>query len=226
MACRNAVNFRVTDVEGSTMNQYDQQLVESLSALMDGEATDLETRRLLSVLSSSENPQAQLLREKWQRYQAASSSISGGDVSTVDVSSSISLAIEQEDRFLETPLKKILGVSGRFAVAASAALVAILGVQQFNQPLNLTDETSSFALLDEAPLDNYAGPVNLYPANSFLPENTQVQAVSSERYSEKEVRRYLSYILNEHSLIAPYVNSQEILSSAPMEQRGPAKPAE
>ena len=208
------------------MNQYDQQLVESLSALMDGEATDLETRRLLSVLSSSENPQAQLLREKWQRYQAASSSISGGDVSIVDVSSSISLAIEQEDRFLETPLKKILGVSGRFAVAASAALVAILGVQQFNQPLNLTDETSSFALLDEAPLDNYAGPVNLYPANSFLPENTQVQAVSSERYSEKEVRRYLSYILNEHSLIAPYVNSQEILSSAPMEQRGPAKPAE
>jgi len=208
------------------MSHYNEQLAEALSALMDGEATDIEARRVLKALSSSEDPEAQLLREKWQRYQMVSSIAHGGDVSNSDISSSIALAIEQEDGFLETPLKKILGVSGRFAVAASAALVAILGVQQFNQPLNLSDETSSFALLDEAPLDNYAGPVNLYPANSFLPENTQVQAVSSERYSEKEVRGYLSFILNEHALIAPYVNSQEMLSPARIEQRSPAKSSE
>ena len=52
------------------MNQYDEQLTEALSALMDGEATDLETRRLLKVLSSVDDPQAQLLRRLRQILRA------------------------------------------------------------------------------------------------------------------------------------------------------------
>lgn len=208
------------------MKQYDEQLTEALSALMDGEATDLETRRLLKVLSSVDDPQAQLLRAKWQRYQMVSSVAHGGDIPAVDISSSIAHAIEQEATPVESPVNKIIGASGRFVVAASVALLAIVGVQQINQPLKLMDETSSFAQIDETPLEDYTGPVNQYPAGWFLPENTQVQAVSSERYSEKQVRSYLNYILYKHSSSTPYVNSQRILPQAPVEQQDPARTSE
>jgi sigma-E factor negative regulatory protein RseA len=208
------------------MSHYSEQLAEALSALMDGEATDIETRRVLKALSSSEDPQAQRLREKWQRYQTVSSIAQGGDVSNIDISSSIALAIEQEATLSKGLTSTILGASGRFAVAASVALIAILGVQQINQPLNLSDENSSFAQIDETPLDDYAGPVNQYPAGWFLPEDTQVQVVSSELYSEKEVRAYLRSIVNKHSSNTPYIGSQGILPYARLEQLSPAKPSE
>ena len=204
------------------MSQYDENLGESLSAMMDGEAQDLETRRVLKELSSNDGTNASIIRGKWQRYHAISAVMRGGVVSDVDYSSAISEAINDEVALKTNPFRKILSSSGRFAIAASVAMVAIMGVQQFEQSeLNLND-TTSFAQIDNKSVDDIVGPVNQVPLGWML--DADIRAVSSEgiaekQYSEKEIRLYLAYILAKHSNQAPYVRNQGMLPYARIEER-------
>ncbi|RLT94449.1 sigma-E factor negative regulatory protein [Ketobacter sp.] len=111
---------------------------EELSALMDGEVSELELRR---VLNSIEQDQA--LCRKWSRYQLASAVIrrqTGGQAQSwmdVDISARVQMALEQEPElstpkagrnavatFLSKPLANV-------AVAASVSAAVILGWQNF-----------------------------------------------------------------------------------------------
>lgn len=110
---------------------------ESLSAAMDGEAQDLELRRLFRDISSVTE-----LREKWFRYHLVSSIIQQGDYSPLtsfQLADSVQRAISQ----LDTPIMTRASVSAgeplkargwqrgaaRFAVAASVAIAIVAGVQ-------------------------------------------------------------------------------------------------
>jgi len=143
-------------------------------------------------------------------------------VSDVDYSSAISEAINDEVALKTNPFRKILSSSGRFAIAASVAMVAIMGVQQFEQSeLNLND-TTNFAQIDNKSVDDIVGPVNQVPLGWML--DADIRAVSSEgiaekQYSEKEIRLYLAYILAKHSNQAPYVRNQGMLPYARIEER-------
>ena len=59
-----------------------------------------------------------------------------GDPATtsVDYSAAISAAIDQEPAHRTSGLAVFAGSAGRFAIAASVALVAVFGVQQLNSP--------------------------------------------------------------------------------------------
>ncbi|HBQ41234.1 MAG TPA: hypothetical protein DD808_11780, partial [Halieaceae bacterium] len=107
-----------------------EQLRESLSALMDDEATELELHRVLGELESDG-----ALRQTWVRYQLARSAMAGQPVShaRLDISRSVSAAIAAEagaktsrsgvrERWLR-PLASL-------AVAASVTAVVVLGGQQ------------------------------------------------------------------------------------------------
>ena len=145
-----------------------------------------------------------------------------GDVaSTIDYSEAIAHAIGNELVFKMSPLTKILSSSGRFAIAASVALVAILGVQQFNQSASLTDEAVDFAYIDETSVEGVVGPANQFPAGWALSEQTQVRMVSVEKkvYSQQEGRAYLAYVLAKHASNAPYIRSQGMLPYARLEDR-------
>ena len=52
------------------MSDHKERLEQSLSALMDGEATEMETHRILKAVAED-----QQLREKWKRYHMASAAI-------------------------------------------------------------------------------------------------------------------------------------------------------
>ena len=206
------------------MGQYDEHLGESLSALMDGEASDLDTRRVLKALASEDSHNAIQMREKWRRYHSVSSVMKGDVASTIDYSEAIAHAIGNELVFKMSPLTKILSSSGRFAIAASVALVAILGVQQFNQSASLTDEAVDFAYIDETSVEGVVGPANQFPAGWALSEQTQVRTVSAESvekkaYSQQEGRAYLAYVLAKHASNAPYIRSQGMLPYARLEDR-------
>lgn len=203
------------------MGQYDEHLGESLSALMDGEASDLDTRRVLKALASEDSHNAMQMREKWRRYHSVSSVMKGDVASTIDYSEAIAHAIGNELVFKMSPLTKILSSSGRFAIAASVALVAILGVQQFNQSASLTDEAVDFAYIDETSVEGVVGPANQFPAGWALSEQTQVRTVSVEKkvYSQQEGRAYLAYVLAKHASNAPYIRSQGMLPYARLEDR-------
>ena len=206
------------------MSQYDEYLGESLSALMDGEASDLDTRRVLKELALEDSQNAMLMREKWRRYQSVSSVMKGDVVSNVDYSADIARAIAEEAVFKVNPLVKIFSSSGRLAIAASVALVAVLGVQQFNLPAESTDQAAGFAYIDETSVEGLVGPANQLPAGWTMSEELQVRTVSADSvekdiYSEEDARAYLAYVLAKHTSKAPYVRSQGMLPYARMETR-------
>jgi sigma-E factor negative regulatory protein RseA len=111
-----------------------ERLRESLSAVMDGEANELELERLLSRVESDEQ-----LRQTWVRYNAVRSVNEGARLAhlSMDVSVSVRAALSQEDA---TTGAKINGASQRFlkplasfAVAASVAVTVVIGGQQLYQ---------------------------------------------------------------------------------------------
>lgn len=124
-----------------------KEIEESLSALVDGQASEMEIRR---VLKACENNPA--LRRRWHRHQLVKQVLKNDDVDlSIDLSASISAAIADEpsintndDRqcpqrsasaealasLAESKSDKIPWANvGRFAIAASVAAVVILGVQ-------------------------------------------------------------------------------------------------
>lgn len=120
--------------------------LEELSALMDGEASELEVRR---VLGNIEKDQA--LCHKWARYQLTSSILKGETHglathwSAFDLSARVSQALDAEPELKIAPAgKKRLGAAmirpfANVAVAASVSAAVILGWQGYQgQPQSVS----------------------------------------------------------------------------------------
>lgn len=108
-----------------------ERINESLSALMDGEADELEVRRLLNQLEQDDE-----LRATWHRYQLLGAVMRGEPVATVDLSRGIRQALDGEPMDeLGSAAPLAAGASPRWrwlasgAVAASVMLAVLLGVQ-------------------------------------------------------------------------------------------------
>ncbi len=113
---------------------------EELSALMDGETSELELRRLLKNIESD-----QALCQKWSRYQLASSILKGQtqgkalDWQKVDISARVQQAIADEPAYQGTAQPKSRIRSGlikpfaNVAVAASVSAAVIVGWQSLGQ---------------------------------------------------------------------------------------------
>jgi|GEM_PF-593577 len=138
------------------MSKSDQSS-ETVSALMDGEVTDFELRRILERLD--EDP---LLAAKWRRYHLVRSALHSEQVGEpeLDISSAVSAAIADEPVFDEVEeIAAASDVSGgasvisrrgrawrslaSMAMAASVTAVAIFGIQNFN--LSQSDNSAQFA---------------------------------------------------------------------------------
>lgn len=112
------------------------KLRESLSALMDDEADELEMRRLLKAL-----PEDKELQEAWKRYHLIRAGIRK-EMHTrpcVDLVSSVHEAIESEP--VPSAPRRVTGAFGTFAryfgqsaIAASVAVAVLLAAERFNAP--------------------------------------------------------------------------------------------
>lgn len=155
----------------------DQNVNESLSALMDGEASDLEIRRVLK----SEDVE---LEQRWHRYQLAGAAMrkeNDSGFGSIDLSAAISDAIHGEAVFTasnediskaETIKSKAVcfwSNVGRFAVAASVAGAVVVGVQ-----FSPNDTGNTVASTPGAP----TAPVSSQP---ILGVDTTVRAVGSQQ---------------------------------------------
>ncbi|PUA26535.1 MAG: mucA [Cellvibrio sp. 79] len=118
-------------------------LAESLSALMDNEASELELQRLLKALDA--DPE---VKTTWSRYQVASAGLKGKlpVMASSDFAARISAAIDAEETYSQQSAPKkqnavadnIVVVPsswwqqlGRAAIAASVAGALVVGVQQY-----------------------------------------------------------------------------------------------
>ncbi|AYF87918.1 RseA family anti-sigma factor [Pseudomonas sp. JS3066] len=105
-----------------------EALQESLSAVMDNEADELELRR---VLAASED---QELRATWSRYQIARAVMHKELLEPrLDIAAAVSAALAED---AAPPVKVVRGPwrsLGRLAVAASVTVAVLAGVRLYNQ---------------------------------------------------------------------------------------------
>ena len=150
------------------MNQKEQpNLHESLSALVDGEATDWEGKRLIAELERDES-----LREEWHLHQITSASLNKSELKGVDLSARISEALESESRPVH--FGSFFKPFTQVAVAASVAVFALLGIQQMPLYTNL-DETAG-----EAP-SLVAETTDLQPV--VIPEGFELPPIKAQTVS-------------------------------------------
>jgi len=123
-----------------------QALAESISALMDNQASELELQRILKA-----SEQDAEVKATWSRYQIASAVLRGEQTPILmsDFAARISAAIDEEDALVAQPAsaatisgknaresqkvqKGWLYQLGRMALVASVAGGMVVGVNQFN----------------------------------------------------------------------------------------------
>lgn len=93
---------------------------EKLSALVDNELDELETRRLLTALAADET-----LRATWGRYHLIGAALRRESVAPVSIAARVAA------RLGEAPLatRPFTRIAGQLALAASVAAVALVGAQ-------------------------------------------------------------------------------------------------
>ncbi len=105
-----------------------EQIRESLSALMDGEANELEIQRILK------HADAESLRSTWMRYHLVRHTIREGSAAytDIDVSAGVMAALSAEPGIDIKPVarwKNFLQPAASFAVAASVFAAVLVGSQ-------------------------------------------------------------------------------------------------
>lgn len=130
-----------------------EALQESLSAVMDNEADELELRRVLSAVDNSE------ARATWSRYQIARAAMHKELLDPrLDLAAAVSAALADEAapaRAKASPWRSL----GRLAVAASVTVAVLAGVRLYNQ-----NEISGAEVAQQAPQPALVAPQAQGPA--------------------------------------------------------------
>ena len=198
------------------MSDNDTRLKESLSALMDDEANELELQRVLKATAEDDE-----LRNSWERYHLARGAMCNeAPERTMDLSASISAAIAQEPNHRQSG--GALKTLGRVAIAASVTLAIVIGVQQVNQPGAIGNgpqiaETGNS--VNSLP-SQFSGPIPTAPVG--YGELVVEPPAELDEASKKELEERLNELLKSHTDDASLNNGQGLLPRA----RLPEKPSE
>jgi|GEM_PF-96333 len=228
------------------MSETKKRLAEAVSALVDGEASAMELHRILKDVDAEQHGECTSLtdhgsRGKWSRYNLISNSIAEAPMGFADISCAVSKAIDAEETYSSSrtvPNSSGLssfgisssGISsfgfnsfdfssfGRFTIAASVAMVAILGVQQLNTVDPVHSRSLQVVEMGIEAGEQARGPAIQFPAD-FQPmvqartvnaggniktsqrPVTLVKIANPDRdlVKDREVRAFLSEILEIHS---------------------------
>ena len=177
-------------------------LLESLSAMADGEATEIELRRVLK-----EEEHSELIQERWSQYQGVGSLLRGEPMKGADISSAVMNAIEAEP-------KPSVGFNffkpfGQVAVAASVAALALFGVQQYQlaQLQPAVDSGIAEVELQTTPdVNEFTPPVGfeVRPQTSFVSTNPEVSNISDDvslqvPFDQQELYEHVNQSILSHS---------------------------
>ncbi len=160
------------------MSVNKHHLKEALSAMFDGEAEEIELHRVLKELPSN-GP----LRNTWRRYEVTSASMHGYLPYIIrDFSSEISSAVKLEKTYGKKSISQyLIKPLGRFAVAASVATVALLGMQEYK---NTTEYSSVFVKTENIQLNLSSS--SLRSSAEFGIPPTMARNVAISNHSKKE----------------------------------------
>jgi sigma-E factor negative regulatory protein RseA len=182
------------------MSDSKKHLSESVSALVDGEVSELELHRILKQLQLEESIDSaetndQSIANKWSRYNLISQALANTPMSGKDISQSVSSAIAKEQTYNNHFLPGIFQATsmGRLAIAASVAFMAVMGVQQLNNVNPLQNEGLQAAATSNDS-NQLQRPANQFPSG-FQPmiEARMVNAggvVKTSQHPSKVIKLY------------------------------------
>jgi len=163
---------------------------EWVSAAVDGQA---DSQALAQLAADADSQQ------QWARYHLIGDAIRGELPETIhlDLSAGIAAAIEQEPTILaprrapaQGKLGGILRQFGQYGIAAAVALVAVVGVQNYQA---VDNEAAPLPVLSTRPLVGSASPVSLQTG-----AQQQNQGMINEQLMEQ--RRRINAYLQDHML--------------------------
>jgi len=197
----------------------EQGLGESLSAMVDDQASELELRRLLKQSESDLG-----LHQKWSRYHMVGAVMRGESIpKETNLLAGIQTALDQEE-----PLSKSGGGfwsgAGRFAIAASVAGAIVIGAQQnWQGQIGLTEDAqiagntqapviSPQSIVRQPVLNAAYGPSAATPQRNerramgnranpvFVPKHSvSVAGDKRKSMSEEELQQMLNTLMLEHA---------------------------
>lgn len=182
---------------------------ESLSAILDDEANELELERVLSMVDDDEG-----LRAQWSRFSQASSALSdqGLAFSSMDISRQVQAAIRepasQTQREPSDSRDRWARPFTSFAVAASVAATVVIGGQQLSQ-VSATDPVERPHVVSASP--SPVGLVNSLGAASVqasygtqpLPVLTPATHKAYEALAKQRMHRYMQEHAEHAALNSP-----------------------
>jgi len=187
----------------------DERLRESISALMDDEANELELQRVLSNVDDD-------LATVWNRYHQVRQVVRecDRDVMNIDIRASLSLELDESVAVAEfspendaavaaalpSGATKRFGLGRSFAIAASIAVAVVVGVQYQSVgtnelPLLAETDTESKSTIDTLPVASAKEP-KIYV-----------------EFDERHARRFNEYLLR-HAEHSAFGSSQGIMPLA------------
>jgi len=187
-----------------------EKLRESLSALMDDEANELEVARVLANIDSDEE-----LRQTWSRYHTARDAASGHSTAflDVDISRRIQAAVAEQGGAVGAPVsglrERLLRPLGSFAVAASVAAVVVLSGQQMvaqrdtgSQQVAYTNSTPNLpvSLIPEA----NSVKVSLKESASGRPQLSPASSMAYKQLARMRMARYMQEHAEQAALNSPH----------------------
>ena len=191
---------------------------ETLSALLDGEASEFETRRLLQTLDQDD-------RQTWQRYALIQQSMQSSQAEplnlSIDVSQAVSAAIDELEPLSvktnatstaaaqQTWLKPVLG----FAAAASFAFVSVVGLQQY-QAQSALDEAGFVAQGDvsasQLPIESGVG-LSAVSGQVAIPDDSPIAELDLVEQQKRYQQQRLNYYLQQHAEQATMNNGRGLI---------------
>jgi len=193
-------------------------LAESLSALMDNQASELELQRLLKALDA--DPE---LKSTWSRYQIASSGLRKDlpVMASSDFAARISAAIDAEETYSLQPrlasqqnqltAGNVIAMplrwwqqAGRVAVAASVAGALIVGVQQYQTVAPQTAEFAANTTVNAPEVNNETKAANLPSGINAPALSARTVAVQSGYESRPQENRRVMFVPRQQA--APIYN--------------------
>ncbi len=184
------------------------KLRESLSALMDNEANELEFERILANASHNEE-----LRETWGRYNLVRQVADGQHVALagMDISRRVSAAIAQEELVEEEEQSPSFGqrlfrplVS--FGVAASVAATVLVGGQQLAGVDSPEGDNTIVRSLSVPTYLNTPGavPVRLTLGNEAVPVGQPPARALYRQLAEERMRQHMQEHAEHAALNTPH----------------------
>lgn len=196
-----------------------EKLRESVSALVDGEADDLELRRLLAGADMG------AVRTAWRDYHLQRDSLNGVDMqfAHIDISQGIQAALAAETLPVAATGARWWRPLASVAVAASVATVVAIGARSFS-PLSdkVPDNSEAVAQVSMPAIANRVYPVQTAPSlgnvavsaqlNSLYP--AQPVAFDADQLAQQRLQQYLL----RHTERAAFNNGQGVIGFAKVSQ--------